>query len=60
MLSPGCDIPFDTPINNMVAISNFINGKFSSVEMLESDQQFHEEEEAVFEDVEVKSGQVFI
>ncbi|CQR72786.1 methylcobalamin:coenzyme M methyltransferase [Sporomusa ovata DSM 2662] len=60
ILSPGCDIPFDTPVNNLVAISNFINGKASSLELLESEQQFHEEDEAVFEDVEIKPGQVFI
>ncbi|MCP6657809.1 hypothetical protein NL521_28140, partial [Klebsiella pneumoniae] len=53
ILSPGCDIPFDTPVNNLVAISNFINGKASSLELLESEQQFHEEDEAVFEDVEI-------
>ncbi len=60
ILSPGCDIPFDTPINNLVAISNFINGKASSLELLESEQQFQEEDETVFEDVEIKPGQVFI
>ncbi|SDF58244.1 uroporphyrinogen decarboxylase family protein [Sporomusa acidovorans] len=60
ILSPGCDIPFDTPINNLVAISNFINGKASSLELLESEQQFHDEDEPVFDDVEIKPGQVFI
>lgn len=60
ILSPGCDIPFNTPINNLVAISNFINGKPVSMDMLESEQQFQEEEEAVFEDVEIKPGHVFI
>ncbi len=60
VLSPGCDIPFDTPINNLVAISNYINGNFSSLEMLESDQQFHDEVEVDFDDVEVKPGHVFI
>lgn len=60
ILSPGCDIPFNTPVNNLIAISNFINGKPVSMDMLESEQQFHEEEEAVFEDVEIRPGHVFI
>jgi len=60
ILSPGCDIPYDTPINNLVAISNFINGKPSSLTLLESEQQFKEDEETVFEDVAIKPGQVFI
>lgn len=60
ILSPGCDIPYDTPINNLVAISNFMNGKALSLETLSSEQQFKEEDEQVFEDVEVKPGEVFI
>jgi MtaA/CmuA family methyltransferase len=60
ILSPGCDIPFATPVNNLVAISNFVNGKPSSLETLQSDQQFREKEEEELEDVEVKPGQVFI
>lgn len=60
ILSPGCDIPYDTPINNLVAISNFMNGKASSLETLSSEQQFKEEDEQVFENVEIKPGEVFI
>lgn len=60
ILSPGCDIPYDTPINNLIAISNFMNGKALSLETLSSEQQFKEEDEQVFEDVEVKPGEVFI
>ncbi|MBV5330695.1 MAG: hypothetical protein JZU65_24200, partial [Chlorobium sp.] len=60
ILSPGCDIPYDTPINNLVAISNFINGKPSSLNLLESEQQFKADDETEFEDVEIKPGQVFI
>lgn len=60
ILSPGCDIPYDTPINNLVAISNFMNGKASSLELLSSEQQFRAEDEQVFEDVVIKPGEVFI
>jgi len=60
ILSPGCDIPYDTPINNLVAISNFINGKPSSLNLLESEQQYKTDDETEFEDVEIKPGQVFI
>jgi len=60
ILSPGCDIPYDTPVNNLIAISNFMNGKALSLETLSSEQQFKEEEEQVFEDVEIKPGEVFI
>ena len=60
ILSPGCDIPFATPVNNLVAISNFVNGKPSSLETLQSDRQFREKEEEEFEDVEITPGKVFI
>lgn len=60
ILSPGCDMPFETPVNNIVAISNYINGNFASIEMLESDRQMEEEEVVEFSDVEIKPGQVFI
>lgn len=60
ILSPGCDIPYDTPINNLVAISNLMNGKASSLETLSSEQQFKEEDEQALEDVEIKPGEVFI
>ncbi|MDR3088770.1 MAG: uroporphyrinogen decarboxylase family protein [Desulfobulbaceae bacterium] len=60
ILSPGCDIPYDTPINNLVAISNFINGKAQSLETLASDQQFKDEDEQQFDDVVIKPGEVFI
>ncbi|MCE5284642.1 MAG: uroporphyrinogen decarboxylase family protein [Pelosinus sp.] len=60
ILSPGCDIPYNTPINNLVAISNYINGKFSSLDDLGSAQDDGAEDEAEFEDVEIKPGHVFI
>ena len=60
ILSPGCDMPFNTPVNNLIAISNYINGDFASLNMLESDRQYVDIEEPVFDDVEIKPGQVFI
>lgn len=60
ILSPGCDIPYDTPINNLVAISNYVNGKASSLETLSSEQQFKDEDEQEFTDVEIKPGEIFI
>lgn len=60
ILSPGCDIPFETPANNIIAISNFINGNFASLEMLVSDRQMEPEVEDEISDVEIKPGQVFI
>ncbi|MBP1764773.1 MAG: hypothetical protein H6Q65_1831 [Firmicutes bacterium] len=60
ILSPGCDIPFETPVNNLVAVSNYINGTFSSLDILESEGQFQEENEPELEDVEIKPGEVFI
>ncbi|MEN6414439.1 MAG: uroporphyrinogen decarboxylase family protein [Veillonellales bacterium] len=60
VLSPGCDIPFDTPANNLIAISKYINGHFSSIDILDSAEPLQNEEEAEFEDVEVKPGEVFV
>ncbi len=60
ILSPGCDTPFDTPIENIVAIGDFINGNFASLDMFDSERQLEEEEEVVLEDVEIKPGEVFI
>jgi len=60
ILSSGCDIPFDTPVKNLMAISDYVNGDFSSLEMLESSQELQSEDEPEMEDVEIKSGHVFI
>ncbi|MDR7868315.1 MAG: uroporphyrinogen decarboxylase family protein [Sporomusaceae bacterium] len=60
ILSPGCDMPFETPVNNIVAISNYVNGNFASLDQLESDRQVNDEEEVEFTDVVVKPGEVFI
>ncbi len=60
ILSPGCDMPYNTPINNLLAISNYINGDFASLDMLESERQYVDIEEPVFDDVEIKPGQIFV
>lgn len=60
ILSPGCDIPFETPVNNLVAIANYVNGNPASLEMLESDRQMNDEADIRLEDVKVDPGQVFV
>lgn len=61
ILSPGCDMPFETPINNIIAIANFVNGNAASLDMLAVDDKGQDEgDDAEFEDVEVEPGQVFI
>lgn len=60
ILSPGCDMPFETPVNNIVAIANYVNGNFASLDQLASDRQVNDEEEVEFTDVVVKPGEVFI
>jgi len=60
ILSPGCDIPFETPVNNIIAIANYVNGNAASLDMLTSDRQMNDETEAAFEDVQVDPGHIFI
>lgn len=61
ILSPGCDMPFDTPVENIIAISDFVRGEFASLDMFQSERQLEEEgEEEVFEDVVIESGKAFI
>ncbi len=58
MLSPGCDIPFNTPIPNIVAIADYVSGNFTS--LADFSDEALEDDGAEFEDVEVKPGNVFI
>lgn len=60
LLSPGCDIPFDTPVNNLIAVGSYMNGNFASLELLKSESQMNEREEIEFTDVEIMPGKVFI
>lgn len=61
ILSPGCDMPFDTPIDNIMAISQFIRGEFTSLDNFQTERQLEEEGEVeVFEDIVVEPGKAFI
>ncbi|MFD3158083.1 uroporphyrinogen decarboxylase family protein [Haloimpatiens sp. FM7330] len=60
ILSPGCDMPFDTPIENIKAISQFVRGEFSSIEMFTSERQLDDDKDEVFEDVAIEKGKAFI
>jgi len=53
-------MPFETPVENILAVANFINGDFASIEMLQSERQVAEAEDKEIEDVEIKQGEVFI
>lgn len=58
ILSPGCDMPYNTPIHNLIAISNYVSGKFTSLDEF-SDEAVDDDDE-VFEDVAIEKGKVFI
>lgn len=60
ILSPGCDIPFETPIQNIKAIADYINGDFTSLDMFNTQSTLEENDEVDFEDVDIKAGEVFI
>jgi len=60
ILSPGCDIPFNTPIDNLVAIGDYMQGDFTSLEGFDTERQLSDTEETEFEDVIVEPGKVFI
>ena len=55
-------MPFETPVENIVAVSNLVNGDFASLESLQTDRESYEEEveEIPIEEVEIKPGEVFI
>lgn len=58
ILSPGCDIPYNTPIHNIVAIADYVSGNYTSLEDF-SDESLSDDG-VDFEDVEIKPGHVFI
>ena len=61
ILSPGCDIPFDTPLDNMKALSAFARGDSVSLEFLAAERQYQKEE--VVEELEkvvLEKGKAFI
>lgn len=60
ILSPGCDMPFKTPVDNIVAIANYMNGKPVSLSSLQSDRQIDDEDEGELEEVILEPGKVFI
>ena len=60
ILAPGCDIAFDTPIQNLVAIGNYISGNFSSLDMFDADNNIEDEIEEELEEVKIEAGKVFI
>ena len=60
ILSPGCDIPFNTPVENLIAIGNHMQGDFTTLEGFDTERQLIEEEEIVFKDIDIEPGKVFI
>ena len=58
ILSPGCDIPNNKPIPNLVAIADYVSGNYTSLDDF-SDESLADDG-ADFEDVEVEPGHVFI
>ncbi len=60
VLSPGCDMPYDTPVDNIVAIGDYVSGKFTSLDVFATESALQEGEEEVIEEVEIQPGEVFI
>ncbi|MBQ3971145.1 MAG: uroporphyrinogen decarboxylase family protein [Selenomonadaceae bacterium] len=58
ILSPGCDIPYNTPIPNLVAIADYVSGNYTSLEDFPDESLADDGED--FEDVAVEPGKVFI
>ena len=58
ILSPGCDIPYNTPIANLTAIADYVSGNYTSLADF-SDESLADDG-ADFEDVAVEPGKVFI
>lgn len=58
ILSPGCDIPYNTPIPNLVAIADYVSGNFTSLDDFSDEALADDGEE--FKDVEVEPGHAFI
>ena len=60
ILAPGCDIAFDTPVENLIAIGNYASGNFSSLDMFTTESTLEEEEGTELEAVEIVPGKAFI
>ena len=61
ILAPGCDIAFDTPIENLVAIGNYVSGNFSSLDMFETERDIKDErDEEELEEIKIEAGKIFI
>jgi MtaA/CmuA family methyltransferase len=60
ILAPGCDITFDTPIENLVAIGNFISGNFASIDTFTTESSIEVDEGEELEEVEIVPGKAFV
>lgn len=58
ILSPGCDIPYNTPIHNIEAISDYASGNYTPVDVLD-EAEFNDNSQE-FEDIAIEKGKVFI
>ena len=60
ILSPGCDIPYETPVDNIVAIGQYLSGEFTSLEMFDAESTLEEAEEQKIDPVIIEPGKAFI
>lgn len=60
ILSPGCDIAFDTPVENIVAIGDYISGNFASIDMFTTVSSVEVDEGKELEVVEIVAGKAFV
>ncbi len=60
LIAPGCDIAFDTPVENLVAIGNFLSGNFASLESFTTTSSVEVDEGEELEDIPIQPGRAFV
>ncbi|MGI6731799.1 MAG: uroporphyrinogen decarboxylase family protein [Anaerovoracaceae bacterium] len=60
ILAPGCDLAYDTPVENLVAIGDFISGNFSSIDSFMTESSVEVDEGEELEEVEIVPGKAFV
>ncbi len=60
ILAPGCDTPYDTPIENLIAIGNFITGAVTSLDDFLDESSVEVDEGVELDEVEIVAGKAFV
>ncbi len=62
ILAPGCDIPYDTPPDNLAAIGTFVRGEFASIDAFDSESRLTTEEDNAPEEpvAPIEKGKIFV